>query len=53
MHLNTSQGLTVVSMWKSEALQAAVRMALLVPLQKCLSGPGFVVSRWHPKKRCR
>lgn len=27
-HLNTSQGLTVVSMWKSEALQAAVTMAL-------------------------
>lgn len=45
IHLSTSQGLTVVSVWKSEILQAAVTIALRVPFQKCLSGPGFVVSR--------
>ena len=39
MHLNTSQILTVVSLWKSEALQAAVTMALRVLLQKCYLDP--------------
>jgi hypothetical protein len=52
MHLNTSQRLTVMNLWKSEALQAAVTMALRVPFRKCLSGPGFVVSRSHFEKRC-
>jgi len=42
-----------MSMWKSEALPAAVTMGLRVPLQKYISGPGFVVSRSHSEKRCR
>jgi len=38
IRLNASQGLTVVSMWKLEALQAAVTMAL----RACTSSEVFI-----------